>query len=167
MANKETIAVIGADSENARLVVTRLVGTARNILLMDPNVAKLEAFFQSLCSMPAIATIEIINCSREASWEADMIILSAEVEDAIAVLQKISDVARNKVVIILSGNDDQPFGSLPDALPYSKIVVLQMYQEINVDHFTVLIESTDCEAATSVAALFESIGLITTTHSLQ
>src|SRR6476469_1846711 len=101
MANKETIAVIGAGGENARLVVSRLASTNRQILLMDADAAKLDTFFQSLSALPVVAHIEILSCCREASWEADMIILSADIEEANAVIEKMRDVARNKVVIIL------------------------------------------------------------------
>jgi pyrroline-5-carboxylate reductase len=167
MANKETIAVIGAGGENARLVVSRLAYTNRQILLMDADAAKLNTFFQSLSALHGMAHLEILSCCREASWEADMIILSADIEDANAVIQKMRDVARNKVVIILSENGDHPFGSLPHALPFSRIVLVQMHLDANKNHSSVLIEGTDCDATTSVAALFESIGLVTAAHSVQ
>lgn len=161
------IAVIGAGGENARLVVSRLASTNRQILMMDADAAKLDTFFQSLSALPVVAHIEILSCCREASWEADMIILSADIEDANAVMEKMREVARNKVVIILSENGDHPFGSLTDALPFSRIVMVQMHLDANKDHPSVLIEGTNCDATTSVAALFESIGLVTAAHSLQ
>lgn len=165
MQNVKTIAVIGA-SDKRNFTVLNELATRYQLLLFDNNEKALSEIYQALLVQNRYATIEQIPCAVNASWEADIIILSGFCIKDAEVVQKIKKVATAKTIIIME-NDDEFTKSINYQVsfdlifPHSKIVEVI---NINADDTTdkeFLLEGHDAYALDTVAHIFEGIGFNT------
>jgi hypothetical protein len=134
MAFKKTIAIIGATGNVGSAIAKCLSVDNYRLLLSDIDSDGLSALNSSLKQVAPEAEIETVNCSREASWEADIIILAMPYEAGKEVAEHIREVAVGKVVISVSqplhGNAN-PLANTSNSsaaeefqrlLPHSKVV---------------------------------------------
>jgi 8-hydroxy-5-deazaflavin:NADPH oxidoreductase len=133
MANIKTIAIVGATGNMGSAIAKSLSknGSYR-LLLMSNNQQKLMSLKQQLEKSGAEALT--INCAREASWEADIIIVATPYEAEKEVAEKIREVATGKIVISISNplnsayndlvtsGDTSAAEELQKLLPNSKVV---------------------------------------------
>lgn len=133
MTTPKTIAIIGATEKMGSAIAESLAKSNNRLLLMSNEAEKLEALKSKLENVYGSATIDIISCSKEASWEADIIVVAMPNEDEKNVAEKIRDVAVGKIVISISNPLKQNYGELIHSntsvaeelqkmLPYSKVV---------------------------------------------
>jgi hypothetical protein len=131
---KKTIAVIGATGNMGSGISRNLAKAGYRILLAGNNKLKLNDLLTKIKDFTPDADVEILDCSKEASWEADIIIPAVSYEVQSEVAAKIKDVVTGKIVISLSNPLNTTYDGLvtdpttsaaeelAKLLPYSKIV---------------------------------------------
>jgi predicted dinucleotide-binding enzyme len=146
MAQKKTIAIIGATGTRGSAVAKNLAKGNYRLLLMSEEVEKLSALSNELSQ--SIAEIETISCAKDACWEADIIIVAAPYEVEKEVAEKIKEVAVGKVVISISNPIDRSYENLFPSpnnsaaeelqrlLPHSKVV--KTFNTASIENFTAL-----------------------------
>lgn len=134
MAQKQTIAIIGATGKVGSAIAKCLsVGNYR-LLLMADEPDKLNMLCVTLKQPSAVAEIESLNCAKEASWEADIVIIATPYEEVTEVAKRIREVAIGKIVISVSQpldmnanaainfSESSSAEELQKLLPHSKVV---------------------------------------------
>lgn len=165
MQNVKTIAVIGA-SDKRNFAVLNELATRYQLLLFDSNEKALSEIYQSLILQNRYAAIEQMPCAINASWEADIIILSGLCINDAEVVQKIKNVATAKTIIIME-NDDEFTKSINYQVsfdlifPHSKIVEVINLNSDETAEKEFLLEGHDGYALDTVSAIFEGIGFNT------
>lgn len=104
MTTQETIAILGATGATGSDIAKRLAKSPYRLLLMSESAQDLNKLQKNI-SNDSQTTSEIISihCAKEASWEADIIIVATTSETLTEVADKIRDVAVGKIVISMLG----------------------------------------------------------------
>lgn len=133
MPTKKTIAIVGATGNMGKAIAKSLSKGNYRLLLMSNDTEKLSDL-QNNIKHDAKYEIEMMDCAKEASWEADIIIIATPYEAEKEVADKIKDVAIGKIVISISNplnstynalvtsDDSSAAEELQKLLPYSKVV---------------------------------------------
>lgn len=159
------MAVIGA-SDKRNFTVLKELSEHYQLLLFDKDPKALSDVHDSLLAKNRNINIEKMSCATDASWEADIIILSGFCINDAEIVQKIKEVATAKIMIIME-NDDEFTKSINRQLsfdvvfPHSKIVEVI---NLNVDDKAekeFLLEGHDSYALDSVSNIFERMGFNT------
>ena len=147
---KKTIAVIGSSSQSDSTIVSRMAALGYPLLLADQ---KWERVKQCIQQQHPDASVEVLDCSRECAWQADMILLYHS-EEYIQLLEHIKNVVTGKIVV----NVVQDFQSheVQDLLPFSKVVDTLADFSPEVVSYTVRGENN--QAVEQVLLLFDEIG---------
>lgn len=136
METVRTIAVIGAAGKTGSTIVRALAKNRYRLLLMADEPEKVNGLKAELESQMTNADIWTMECEREASWEADIIILAIPRSAQKDVAEKIREVATRKVVIAVftpEAPDHCDFSrtspksaaeELQGLLPYSGVVMM-------------------------------------------
>lgn len=131
---KKTIAVIGAAGNMGSGIANNLAKAGYKILLAGNDQTKLNDLLNKIKKETPIADVEVIDCSKEASWEADIVIPAVPYSAQSEVVQKIKEVVTGKIVLSIVNplnntydglvTDPATSGAeeLAKLLPYSKIV---------------------------------------------
>jgi 8-hydroxy-5-deazaflavin:NADPH oxidoreductase len=133
MTTLKTIAIIGSTGNMGAAVASRLAKGRYRLLLMSDDATKLTTLKRKLENFGALAEIDTISCSKEACWEADIIVIASPYEDEKKVADKIRDVAVGKIVISITNPISKSYHELIHSntsaaeelqkmLPYSKVV---------------------------------------------
>lgn len=134
MKTKQTIAVIGATGNMGAGIARNLSKGNYRLLLCANNQDKLQALVHDIRRHNAAADIEVVDCTEEASWEADSIIVAVPYAAEKEVADRIRKVANQKIVISISNPLNAAYNGLttaPDTsaaeelqklLPNSKVV---------------------------------------------
>ena len=166
MRTKQTIAVIGATGNMGSAIAKSLsVGNYRLLLYArDFNTCKQLA--AEIFAIHRLADAEAMDCSMNASWEADIIIIATPDSEYKEVSLRIREVATQKIVIsIVDSLNDTYSGMLPapetngkedmqQLLPHSKVVKAV----INSKRAAVIIAGNDQDALEMVKELMSSAG---------
>lgn len=133
MATIKTIAIVGATGNMGSAIAKSLSRSSDyRLLLMSNDQDKLVDLKLKLEKSKVEAFA--ISCAREASWEADIIIVATPYEAEREVVEKIREVATGKIVISISNPLSAAYNDLvtsPDTsaaeelqklLPNSKVV---------------------------------------------
>jgi len=121
MAAKETIAFIGESSPLFTRLAQHLAKKHYPMLLVN-EAETLQA------KLPA--AVESISCIKDGCWEADIVILLEANSIELELLEKIKEVATQKIVVYLisdkeqGATDENSASTLEQALPNSKVVRL-------------------------------------------
>ncbi|MDJ1506785.1 NADPH-dependent F420 reductase [Xanthocytophaga agilis] len=134
MKTKQTIAVIGATGNMGSAISRALSNANYRLLLFAKDQAKLQTLVEEIRKSNAVANIESVDCSVNASWEADIILLAVPYQAEKEIAEKIREVANQKVVVSISNPLNTSFNGMltePDTsaaeelqkqLPHSKVV---------------------------------------------
>jgi len=134
MKTKQTIAVIGATGNMGAAISKSLSKGNYRLLLCANNQDKVQALVQQIKSGQPSADVEALDCSVQASWEADVIIAAVPYEAEKEVAEKIKEMANQKIVISIANPLNSTYDGLvtaPDTsaaeelqklLPHSKVV---------------------------------------------
>lgn len=134
MQANTTIAVIGASGAMGSAISTGLSKERYRLLLCANDTAKVQALAEKINSSQPVAEVEAGDCSRDASWEADIIILAVPHAAEKEVAARIREVANQKIVISIANPLNETYDGLvtaPDTsaaeelqklLPHSKVV---------------------------------------------
>lgn len=134
MKTKQIIAVIGATGNMGAAISKSLSKGNYRLLLCANNQDKVQALVQQIKSGQPSADVEALDCSVQASWEADVIIAAVPYEAEKEVAEKIKEMANQKIVISIANPLNSTYDGLvtaPDTsaaeelqklLPHSKVV---------------------------------------------
>ncbi|NGY38514.1 hypothetical protein FQU23_013465 [Flavobacterium sp. XN-5] len=165
MQNVRTIAVIGA-AEKRNFTVLKELGEQFQLLLFDKDQDALSEIHESLLAQNRHGYIEKMDCAVNASWEADIIILSGFCINDAAAVEKIKEVATAKIIIVME-NEEEFTSSINNQLsfdlifPHSKIVEII---NLSIDENTekeFLLEGHNSKALDTVSGIFEGCGFTT------
>ena len=134
MKTKQTIAVIGATGNMGSAISKSLSKGNYRLLLCSDNKGKVGLIVNDIKSDNSSADVEAIDCSAQASWEADIIIAAVPYAAEKEVAEKIREMANQKIVISITNPVNDTYNGLvtaPDTsaaeelqklLPNSKVV---------------------------------------------
>lgn len=122
MSTKKTIAIIGATEKTGAAIASSLATGTNRLLLMAGDAEKLDALKAKLEAAGVSAEVDTITCSKEACWEADIIIIATPHEEAKEIADKIKEVATGKIVISISSQKNNAAEELQTLLPHSKVI---------------------------------------------
>ncbi|GLB52733.1 dinucleotide-binding protein [Neptunitalea chrysea] len=108
----QTIAIIGASGNMGGAIAKSLVKGNYNLLLQASQNEKVTGLVSELVAINPKASVEAIDCSFEASWEADIIILAVPYTAEKEIAEKIKEVANQKIVISISNPLNETFDGL-------------------------------------------------------
>jgi NADPH-dependent F420 reductase len=134
MKTIQTIAIIGASGNIGSAISKSLSKGNYRLLLCANELDKVKAVAKEIKNNNPSAEVEAGDCTREASWEADIIIVAVPYAAEKEVAEKIKEVANQKVVISIANPLNDSYNGLvtaPDTsaaeelqklLPNSKVV---------------------------------------------
>jgi len=134
MKTKQTIAIIGASGNMGSAIAKSLAGGNYRLLLYSTNQEKTATLLRSIHEKHPGADAELIDCSTQASWEADIIIMAVPYAAEKEVAEKIKEVANQKIVISIANPLNETYSGLvtdpgtsaaeelQQLLPHSKVV---------------------------------------------
>ncbi len=134
MKTKQTIAVIGATGSMGSAISKSLAKGNYRLLLCANEQDKVQALAQQIKTENASADVEKMDCKILATWEADIIIAAVPFEAEKEVVEKIKEMANQKIVISIANPLNSTYNGLvtpPDTsaaeelqklLPNSKVV---------------------------------------------
>lgn len=161
MSNRRTFAVLGVSETNS-IFLAKQIAKTNPVLLFDHDAVVLNTVYSQILSEHPNANTEIMICPTNASWEADVIILSNAAATDVNLIEKIRNVATGKIVIFLENKKNTiNFKSALDKLqylfPFSKVI--QSFESMDEVEDSVLLKGNDKEALKTILKLFTSIGL--------
>jgi predicted dinucleotide-binding enzyme len=126
MAVKKTIAIAGATGGKGIAIAYQLAETDSRLLLISRDEMRLTEILMDIKIKFPNAEAEIIGCEKEACWEADIIILVVSYYSQKEIIEKIKEVATQKIVVSIP-DDYTSFtldstAKLQTLLPYSRVV---------------------------------------------
>jgi predicted dinucleotide-binding enzyme len=166
MRTKQTIAIIGATGNMGSAIAKSLsVGNYRLLLYArDFNTCKQLA--EEILAIHLLADAEAMDCSINASWEADMIIIAAPDSEYKEISLRIREFATQKIIIsmvnplyetytgMLTAPETSDAEDLQQLLPHSKVVKAV----IDSKRVAVVIAGNDQDAVEMVSELMSAAG---------
>lgn len=121
---KQTVAIIGS-SGIGRTLVNALCRENYRLLLIEENREETERLSDEICSSVEGADIEFLECSHQASWEADVILILKNGIDLKDLSEKINEVSTQKIIVRLL-TDDRAYEleQIESYFPNSRVVGL-------------------------------------------
>lgn len=152
---KKTMAILGGPGEFPPILMEILVMQDLRLLFVSEDEAKNEMVRKQLEPLKTTAEIEFISCEREGCWEADIIAVTRPENISSALVEKIKEVATQKIVLVLSEDGDRADKpEIDKLLPYSKVV--EIVFDPRKKEFSVF--GKDAKAKADVQNTFESTG---------
>ncbi|QZK90901.1 hypothetical protein K5V07_10515 [Flavobacterium sp. CHNK8] len=161
MSPRKIVAVLGL-SETHSVFVAKQIAKTNTVLLFDYNAAMLNSVFSEIQTAHPNANVEMMICPTNASWEADVIVLSNDAVIDGNGINKIKNVATGKLVLFFENAFSSDFEShsserIQALFPFSKVVHICESKAIPSDSFD--ISGNNQEAVQTVLKLLTSIGL--------
>lgn len=134
MKTKQTVAVIGATGNMGAAISRNISKGNYRLLLFSTKPEEADVLANDIRAANPSADVEAIQCSREAGWEADIIILAVPYAAEKEVAEKIREVANQKIVIsianplnpgfngLVTPADTSAAEELQKLLPHAKVV---------------------------------------------
>ena len=162
MHTKRTIALIGTNTL-ARVLATVLAKGNNRLLLFSRSFDEAASITNFIKDENALADIEAVPCSYDASWEADIIITTIPSFELRELAAYIKDVATQKVFIVSNLHNEREadvsmLDEVQDILPYTKII--EAFFNVNDDKRTEYsISGNDYYAALTAEEIFQEAGI--------
>ncbi|WP_121353061.1 NADPH-dependent F420 reductase [Flavisolibacter nicotianae] len=109
---KTAIAIIGATGNMGSAIAKSLAKGPYRLLLFAHDKAKLESVKQDITKATPSADIDCVGCPMDASWEADVIISAVPYAAEKDVVEKIRNVATQKVVVSIANPLNETYDGL-------------------------------------------------------
>lgn len=131
---KQTIAVIGADSDMGSVIAKSISGGNYRLLLLSKDVSNVQPVAEDIIQSSSSADVSVMDCQYNACWEADIIIIAVPYSDQEELAEKIEKVATQKIVITfvdpvnktidgsVTSREMEAAEELQEWLPNSKVV---------------------------------------------
>ena len=159
MSNRRTFAVLGISETNS-IFLAKQIAKTNPVLLFDHDAVVLNTVYSQILLEYPNANAEMMICPTNASWEADVIILSNAAASDSNLTEKIRKVATGKIVLFLenkkntSGNTAEKW---QDLFPFSKVI--QSFESADNSNDSFFLNGNDKEAVKTILTLLTSIGL--------
>lgn len=125
MQTKQTIAIIGATGNMGSAISKSLAKGNYQLLLCANGQDKVQALAREIKQDNPSADVEGLDCSVTASWEADIIIVAVPYQAEKDVVEKIREVANQKIVISIANPLNETYDGLVTAPDTSAAEELQ------------------------------------------
>lgn len=162
MPHKNTVAIIGASGSLGSAIAKGISKGPYRLLLMDKEQNHLSLLASEIIKLNSSADVDIIHCCKDASWEAEIIIIAVPDDEQNEIAKKIKEVATQKIVIsiasqIVTDND------LQQLLSYSKVINVSIgtdtKQASNINKtIDAFIKGSDDESLETAIKIIETIG---------
>lgn len=119
---KPTIALLNINGYLGERIAASLATHGYRILLVHPDAGESLRLIERARSVNPRVDIEGIECSGEASWEADVIVSMFTAEDVRGKYERLRYVVTRKLMITLTRTGDQ----LASLFPHSSIIEVAM-----------------------------------------
>ena len=106
---KKTIAIIGAGVEIGAAIADKLSEGNYRLLLVSNEINHKSQIVQNIKQNNLNAEVEIVDCAKEGCWEADIIVLAIPYHELKEVIEKINEVVTQKIVLIISNENERLF----------------------------------------------------------
>lgn len=161
MSPRKIVAVLDVSETNSVFVAKQIAKT-NTVLLFDRDTSVLNRVFSEIQTAHPNANVEMMICPTNASWEADVIVLSNDSVIDGNGINKIRNVATGKLVLFFENAFSSDFESysyerLQALFPFSKVVHVCESKANPSDSFE--ISGNNQEAVQTVLKLLTSIGL--------
>ena len=123
--SKQTIAIIGATGNMGSAIARSLAKGNNRLLLFSSDPGKVNTLVEEIKKTNPTADVESIECSVNATWEADIIIPAVPYSAEKEVAQKIREVANQKIVISIANPLNETYDGLVTASDTSAAEELQ------------------------------------------
>ena len=162
MPHKNTIAIIGASGSLGAAIAKGISKGHYRLLLMDKEQNHLSLLASEIIKGNSSADVDIIHCCKDASWEAEIIIVVVPADEQKEIAKKIKEVATQKIVISVA-SQISPGNDLQQLLPYSKVINVSIgehtKQASNINKkIDAFIKGTDDESLETAIKIIETIG---------
>lgn len=157
MAQKKSIAIVGATNKNGEEIATRLSQVEYELLLISNDKEALIHLSEKMKVHQPKAEINFIECVKEGCWEADIIFLAVPYNEEKEVAEMMKEVATQKIVVAFS-NEENAGEDLESILPYSKLVRVSG----NFASGEIMICGDDEAANKEISGIFNQAGYRTT-----
>ena len=117
MATQLTIAIIGAGSLTGKKSAKKLAVGNNRLLLADENRKELLLLKKEIESGAPGVEVEIMDCIKEAGWEADIVVLALNWQKEREIFTMIKPFITGKTLISFSRDNNC-------LLPYSTVISL-------------------------------------------
>ena len=123
---------------------------------MDNDLPQLNLMLQNINEN---VDITIVDCCRNASWEADIIIIAVPANQQNEVAVKIKEVATQKMVLFINSVVDTD-NILQGILPQSRLVFVLLESNNNeASNADAILKSFNSESLLLAGKIFESAGI--------
>ncbi|NEM98405.1 NADPH-dependent F420 reductase [Pontibacter burrus] len=112
MKTIQTIAIIGASGNMGAAISKSLAKGNYRLLLCANDLNKVQAVADEIIKTNPAASAEAVDCSVDASWEADIIISAVPYAAEKEVAEKIREVANQKIVISIANPLNETYDGL-------------------------------------------------------
>ncbi|MEC3880067.1 NADPH-dependent F420 reductase [Parapedobacter sp. 10938] len=112
MKTKSTIAIIGSTGNMGSAIAKSLAKGRNRLLLFGRDEAKLDTLKTDIRALNNDAEVETIGCPKDASWEADIVILAVPYAAEAAVAEEIRPYITQKIVISIANPMNQTFDGM-------------------------------------------------------
>jgi len=150
---KKTIAIIGATEESGAAIANKFAGDSYRLLLIEDEINQLSQTARNIKRNNSNVNVEIVDCAKEGCWEADIIVIAISFHELKKVIEKISEVATQKIVVFASNEyDESDATALQHLLPHSRIVTA-LFDSFSGEIF---IASNDEEASETISKMINT-----------
>lgn len=125
MKTIQTIAIIGASGSMGAAISKSLAKGNYRLLLCANDLGKVQTVAKDIKSSQPAASVEAVDCSVDASWEADIIIVAVPYAAEKEVAEKIKEVANQKIVISIANPLNETYDGVVTAPDTSAAEELQ------------------------------------------
>lgn len=165
MAFKNTVAIISATTAVGAVSAKSIAANFR-LLLMDADQSKLVLLQQEIQAICKNAEVEILNCCKSASWEADIIVVANNGESLDVLAANMKEVTNCKTVLHFTSSEND-IDRLQQFLPHAKvatIILSQPFKGTGVSS-SAFIHGTDKEAIDTAKMMIEAMACKLKVHT--
>ena len=161
MGVKETLAFLSESGTVCPVLMTRLAEQGYRVLLVSNDTMKMDSMLEDLNLQDLPGEIELTHCAKDGCWEADIIALVDPEEFDAEMVNRIKDVATQKILLCIETEESlkscfskTQLEELQASFPYSKLV----YIKINAQQMSAELHGKDKEAREIISRIFKSPG---------
>ena len=112
MKTKSTIAIIGSTGTMGSAIAKSLAQGRNRLLLFGRDEEKLDALHRDIRAQHGEADVAAIGCPKDASWEADIVILAVPYAAEAAIAEKIKPYVTQKIVVSIANPMNETFDGM-------------------------------------------------------
>src|SRR3546814_19103517 len=99
MKTKSTIAIIGSTGNMGSAIAKSLAKGRNRLLLFGRDKAKIDTLHNDIHALNSDADVEAMGCSKDANWEAAIVILAVPYAAAAAVTEELTPYVTQNIAI--------------------------------------------------------------------